>query len=269
MFAAIATARAMPPDREARQMPDTSLPLPDEPTRKPGRGAVARLAPLAAILVAAVLGAVFLRDHLSFAALAENREALLGFRNANFLLSAAGFVAAYALIVGLSLPGATIATLTGGFLFGLFPGVLLNVMGATLGATAIFLAARLGFGERMSARLDGSGGAVARIKGALRENETSALLVMRLVPVVPFFIANLIPAVMGVSVAKYVLTTFFGILPGAAVYTWVGAGLGEVFSRGETPDLGIIFQPHVLGPLLGLAALSLLPVVIKRFRKQG
>jgi uncharacterized membrane protein YdjX (TVP38/TMEM64 family) len=241
--------------------------MPDGAAPKGGRTGFARYAPLIGIGTAAILGAVFLRDHLSFAALAENREALLAFRDANFLLTAAGFVAAYALIVGLSLPGAAIATLTGGFLFGLFPGVLFNVTGATIGATAIFLAARLGFGEALSAKLDASGGAVARIKGALRENETSALLVMRLVPAVPFFVANLIPAVMGVGLGKYVATTFFGILPGAAVYTWVGAGLGEVFSRGETPDLGIIFQPHVLGPLLGLAALSLLPVVIKRLRK--
>jgi uncharacterized membrane protein YdjX (TVP38/TMEM64 family) len=246
-------------------MQDTTLDMTQDPA--PKRSALARYAPIAGIAAAAILGAVFLKDHLSFAALAENREALLAFRDANFALTAAAFVAAYALIVGLSLPGATIATLTGGFLFGLFPGVLFNVTAATIGATAIFLAARMGFGDSLSARLDASGGAVARIKAALRENETSALLVMRLVPAVPFFVANLIPAVMGVGVAKYVATTFLGILPGAAVYTWVGAGLGEVFSRGETPDLGIIFQPSVLGPLLGLAALSLLPVVIKRLRK--
>jgi uncharacterized membrane protein YdjX (TVP38/TMEM64 family) len=90
---------------------------------------------------------------------------------------------------------------------------------------------------------------------------------MRLVPVVPFFVANLIPAFVGVGLGKYVVTTFLGILPGGIVYTWVGAGLGEVFARGETPDLGLIFEPYVLGPILGLAALALLPVLLKRLRK--
>ena len=91
---------------------------------------------------------------------------------------------------------------------------------------------------------------------------------MRLIPAIPFFIANLAPAFLGVSLRNYIFTTFFGIMPGAIVYASVGAGLGEVFARGETPDLGIIFAPHILGPILGLCALAALPIVIKRFRKK-
>ena len=71
---------------------------------------------------------------------------------------------------------------------------------------------------------------------------------------------------MGVPFAKYAVTTFLGILPGTVVYTWVGAGLGEVFARGETPDFGIIFEPHILGPILGLVALALMPILLKRLR---
>ncbi|WGH79265.1 TVP38/TMEM64 family protein [Jannaschia ovalis] len=228
-----------------------------------------RYLPIALIAAVAVTGAVLLRDQLSFAALAENREALLAFRDANYLLTALGFIAAYIVIVAFSLPGAAIATLTGGFLFGLFPGVLFNAGAATIGALAIFLAARHGFGDRLAARMEASGGAVARIKEGIREDETSYLFVMRLIPAVPFFVANLIPAFLGVSTWKYAVTTFFGILPGGLVYTWVGAGLGEVFARGETPDLGIIFEPQILGPILGLIALALLPVIVKKFRRKG
>ena len=102
---------------------------------------------------------------------------------------------------------------------------------------------------------------------ALRENEWSVLFMMRLIPAVPFFIANLIPAFVGTRLMPFVVTTFLGIIPGGLVYTSVGAGLGEVFARGETPDFGIIFAPHVLLPILGLAALSALPIVVKKFRK--
>lgn len=236
-------------------------------TEPDGKGGMLRYLPLAAILLAAGLGAFYLRDYLSFDALARNREALLAFRDANYLLTALAFLGAYVVIVGFSLPGAAIATLTGGFLFGLFPGVLFNAGAATVGATIIFLAAKHGLGDRLAAKMDASGGAIAKIKEGLREDETSYLFLMRLVPAVPFFVANLIPAFMGVRLTKYVVTTFLGILPGSLVYTWVGAGLGEVFAKGETPNLGIIFEPQVIGPILGLAALALLPILLKRLRK--
>ena len=230
------------------------------------RGGLARLLPLLAIVAAAVLGAVYLRDYLSFEALAENREALIAFRDANYLATVAAFMAAYVVIVAFSLPGATIATLTGGFLFATFPGALYNVVAATTGATIIFLAARWGLGERLSARLDTGRGAVKRIKDGIDENQWSMLFLIRLVPVVPFFVANVVPALVGVPTYRFVVSTSLGIVPGAVVFTSVGAGLGEIFAAGETPDLGIIFEPQVLLPILGLAALAALPIAIKAVR---
>jgi uncharacterized membrane protein YdjX (TVP38/TMEM64 family) len=223
--------------------------------------------PLITILAVALIGAFTLRDHLSFETLAANREALLAFRDANYLLTVLVFILAYVVIVAFSLPGATIATLTGGFLFATFPGVLFNVTAATLGAIAIFLAARWGLGDRLAARMEHSDGAVKRIKDGIDENQWSVLFMIRLVPAVPFFIANLIPAFVGVPLHRFAISTFLGIIPGALVYTSVGAGLGEVFARGEAPDLGIIFEPHVLLPILGLAALSAMPMVLKLFKK--
>lgn len=239
------------------------------PQSQDTKGGLARYIPLAAILTVALAGAFFLRDYLSFQTLADNREALIAFRDANYVLTAAVFVIAYILIVAFSLPGAAIATLTGGFLFGLFPGVLFNAGGATIGAIAIFLAAKYGLGDRLAAKMDASGGAVKKLKDGIREDETSYLLIMRLVPAVPFFVANLVPAFVGVSLQKFAWTTFFGILPGGLVYTWVGAGLGEVFARGETPNFGIIFEPHILGPILGLAGLAVLPILIKKLRRRA
>ena len=227
--------------------------------------ALMRYLPLALIAVVAAIGAFTLRDYLSFDALRDNREALIAFRDSNYLLTALVFVAAYVVIVAFSLPGATVATLTGGFLFGLFPGVLYNVSAATLGAVVIFLAAQWGLGARLKDRMDASEGMVRKIKAGIDDNQWSMLFFIRLVPVVPFFVANLVPAFLGVPLFRFAISTFFGIMPGALVFTSVGAGLGAVFARGETPNLGIIFEPHILLPILGLCVLSLLPVAIKTF----
>ena len=224
--------------------------------------------PLIAIGVVAVIGAFTLRDYLSFQALADNREALIAFRDANYVLSVLGFVVIYTLVVAFSLPGATIVTLAGGFLFATFPGAMFNVVGATLGATAIFLAARWGLGAKLGAKLENADGAVKRIKDGIDENQWSMLFLIRLVPAVPFFLANLIPAFLEVPLHRFVISTFMGIIPGTVVYTSVGAGLSEVFARGETPDLGIIFEPHIIGPILGLAVLAALPILIKAIRKK-
>lgn len=237
---------------------------------EPSRNALLRKLPMILIVLTAVLGAVFLRDYFTFDALVENREALIAFRDNHYLLTVLMFIGAYILIVGFSLPGGIIATLTGGFLFATFPGALFNVVGATIGASAIFLAARWGFGEKLGAKLETSGGAVKKIKDGIDENQWSMLFLIRLVPVVPFFMANLIPSFLEVPLRRFVVSTFFGIIPGTTVFTSVGAGLGEVIARGEVPNLGIIFEPAILLPILGLALLALLPVIIKALRgKKG
>ena len=227
------------------------------------KSTITRYAPLALIGVVAFIGAFALRDYLSFDALRENREALIAFRDSNFLLTVLGFILCYVLIVTFSLPGALIATLTGGFLFGTFFGAAVNVTAATIGATLIFSAARMELGDKLKARMDASDGMVAKIKKGLDENQWSMLFFIRLVPAVPFFVANLIPAFLDVPLRRFVISTFLGIIPGSLVYTSVGAGLGEVFARGETPNFGIIFEPHILLPILGLCVLSVLPVIIK------
>lgn len=222
-----------------------------------------RRLPFLVILATAMIGAVALRDDLSFETLARHRDTLLAFRDTHYLTTALGFLAVYIGIVALSLPGGTVATLTGGFLFGLFPGVLYNVAGAGTGAVLVFLAARSGFGDALARKLDAAGGKAAKLQAALRQNEWSVLFLMRLVPLVPFFIANLVPAFVGTSLVRFAVSTFVGIIPGALVFTSVGSGLGEVFARGDAPDLGIIFTPPVLLPLLGLAALAALPMVLR------
>ncbi|WP_154666804.1 TVP38/TMEM64 family protein [Litoreibacter arenae] len=237
---------------------------------KTDQSALRRKLPILIIVAVAAIGAFTLRDYLSFDALRDNREALIAFRDANYLLAVLGFIAIYVVIVAFSLPGAAIATLTGGFLFATFPGFLYNIIAATIGATAIFSAARMGFGEKLASRMEAGEGLVKRIKDGIDENQWSVLFLIRLVPAVPFFVANLVPALVDVPLRRFVISTFFGIIPGSIVYTSVGAGLGEVFERGDTPNLGIIFEPHILLPILGLCALALLPIILKAVRgKEG
>lgn len=229
----------------------------------------ARLIFFIALVGAAVVGAVTLGDTFSFENLAANRELLIAFRDAHYGLTVAIFIALYVAIVAFSLPGATIATLTGGFLFATFPGALFNVTGATLGAILIFLAARWGLGEALARRMDTSDGLVGKIKQGIDENQWSMLFLIRLVPAVPFFVANLLPALVSVPLYRFAVSTFFGIMPAAVVFTSVGAGLSDVFARGEAPDLGIIFEPQILLPILGLCALAALPVAVKAFRAKS
>ncbi|MEL6317488.1 MAG: TVP38/TMEM64 family protein [Pseudomonadota bacterium] len=223
-------------------------------------------APIAAIALGAALGVVFFGDALSFETLRENREALTAWRDENLAAAALVFGGLYVLVVAFSIPGAVWMTLTGGFLFGLALGGPLIVLSATLGACLIFLAARTSLGEGLRAR---AGPWLDKLERGFRDNEISYLLILRLVPAVPFFVANLAPALLGVRFVNFAWTTLVGIIPGTLVYTWIGAGLGAVIDAGGEPDLGIIFRLEVLGPLLGLAALAALPIAIKAARGRG
>lgn len=230
------------------------------------RPALVRHLPLVLILTAAAVGFFTLGDYISFDTLRDNRETLMAFRDANYGLLALGFIAAYFLIVAFSLPGAAVASVTGGFLFGLPLGTTFNVVAASLGAFAIFFAAQHGLGRTLAARIDTSEGKLRKIKNGLREHEISVLFLLRLVPVVPFFVANLLPALVGVRFVNFAFTTILGIIPGGLVFTWIGVGLGDVFDRGERPDLSILWDVQVIGPIIGLCVLAALPIVIKTLR---
>ncbi|MBF0251884.1 MAG: TVP38/TMEM64 family protein [Alphaproteobacteria bacterium] len=177
-----------------------------------------------------------------------------------------GFMLAYVVVTGLSLPGGVWLTLMGGFVFGGWTAGSYVVVGATVGATLIFLGARYAFADLFYAR---AGSHLARMEDGFRENAFSYLLVLRLIPLFPFWLVNLVPALLDVRLSTYVAATFIGIIPGTFVYAHAGAGLGAVFETGEHPDLGIIFQPQILGPLAGLAALSLLPILYKRVKSRN
>ncbi len=237
---------------------------------KPQKSILKRSLPLGIIALVAITGAFFLRDVFSFEALRDNREALLAWRDNNIVIASLVFIGVYICVTAFSLPGALVMTLTGGFLFGIFPGALYNVLGASIGATLIFLAAKTSLGDMLRAKLhsDNKESVLEKMEKEIQSNEISYLFLTRLVPAIPFFVANLAPAFLGVSLRNFVLTTFFGIIPGSLVYTSVGAGLGDVFAAGEVPNLGIIFEPQILGPIIGLCVLAAFPIILSKFKKR-
>lgn len=225
-----------------------------------------RLWPL--VLVGLAVAGVFVFDlhtYLSFEMLKNNRQTAMDWYQQNRLLAALSFVGVYALVVALSVPGAVWLSLAAGFLMGTLWATVLVVFAATLGALGIFLIARYALADFFHEK---AGAAGRKMEDGFRENALSYLLVLRLVPLFPFWLVNLVPALLGVPVRTFVVGTFFGIIPGTTVFCSIGNGLGAVFDQGGMPDLNIVFKPEIFGPLLALAVLSLIPVVYKKMKKK-
>ena len=226
-------------------------------------GTLRRWAPLALLILAgAAVWLTGLHGQLSLDGLREHREALLAFVAAHSVLAPIMFTTGYAAAVALSLPGALFLTLAGGFVFGPWLGGLCAVLGGTAGAVALFLIARTALGSSLR---DRAGTWLQRLEAGFQRDAFSYLLILRLVPLLPFWLVNLVPALLGMPLRLFAAATFLGIIPAAFVFAGVGSGLGAVLEAGGTPNLGLILEPRVLLPLLGLAALALVPMVYRRW----
>jgi uncharacterized membrane protein YdjX (TVP38/TMEM64 family) len=173
------------------------------------------------------------------------------------------YVAIYAAVVAASLPGGAVLTVTGGFLFGSVAGTLHVVVAATLGATLLFLIARTTFGDALRAK---AGPFLKKMEAGFQENAFNYLLVLRLIPLFPFFIVNLVPAFLGVPLRTYALATFIGIIPGSFVYASVGAGLGSVFDQNAAFSPAGVLTPEIVVALVGLAVLAIVPVLYRKLK---
>jgi uncharacterized membrane protein YdjX (TVP38/TMEM64 family) len=212
-----------------------------------------------AVGIALAIGAFFYFDlgrFLSLAALKENRDSLSAFTEANFAAAMGIFVVAYAIVTGLSLPGAVILTLAGGFLFGAVPATVLVNIGATTGATLAFLTARYLLRDTVERKF---GTSLGPLQEGFAKNAFSYLLTLRLIPLFPFFVVNLVSGLTRVSVGTYVAATAIGIIPGSFVYAYAGRQLGAINSLKE------VASPNVVGAFVLLGLLALVPVVYKRF----
>ena len=225
-----------------------------------------RFLPAAILLLGLASFLMFGPDRaVSFEMLGRHHATLVAWVSAHRAAAMATFVLAYALAVAFSLPVAILVTPIGGFLFGTWLGALLSVVGATVGSIAVFLAARSALSDLMQRR---AAPLLGRFEAGFRRDGFSYLLFLRLVPIFPFWLVNIVPALLGMRLAPYTLATLIGIVPAAVVYAGAGAGFGAVFARGETPDLGLLFEWPILLPLVGLGLLALLPVVYGQRRRR-
>ena len=223
-----------------------------------------RFIPVIFLIVGLVAFFAFDLDRfVSLAALQENRQVLADWVGGAGILAFIAYMAAYAAVTAFSIPGGAIMTIAGGFLFGPWIGGALTVVGATAGATVLFLAARYAFGDLLRSR---AGAAIHKMEDGFRENALSYMLFLRLIPAFPFFLVNLVPAFLGVKLRTYVLGTGLGIIPGTFVYASLGDGFSAIVEKGGDIDLGIIFEPRFLLPILGLAVLALIPVIYKKLK---
>lgn len=238
----------------------------DRPAAAP-RPFLARWWPVGVLILGFILfWALRLDRFFSFSALKEHRATLLDLVDRRLWVMSVAFLAFYVTSVAFSLPIATLLTISAGFLFGQALGMVLVVAGATAGATLVFLAARTAFGDALRRR---AGPWLGRMEAGFRENAFFYLVVLRLVPLFPFVVVNLVPAALGMPVRTYVLATLIGIVPGSFVFTSVGAGLGSVFDAGGEFSAKGVLTPQVIVALLGLACLALIPVVYKKIKKSG
>lgn len=246
----------------------------------PHQPSLPRWLPLVLLVVVAIAAFVFGWNRLvSFETVIRHHGALHGFIHDHQLAAVALFCALYVATVALSLPGATILTLTGGFLFGGLIGGAAAVVSATLGATIVFMIAASAIGERLLRR---AGPAAERLAKGFREDAFYYLLFLRLVPVFPFFLVNLVPALAGVRLSIFVSATAIGIIPGTFAFGFLGAGLDSVLrmqaaafdaclAAGSTDcrfdfDLRAVITPELIAALAALGVVALIPVGVKRWR---
>ncbi|MCR9191126.1 MAG: TVP38/TMEM64 family protein [Gammaproteobacteria bacterium] len=220
------------------------------------------------VLLLGLLGLFFyfhLYRYLSFDNLKMHRAILLDWTNQHFFQAILGFMLIYTVAVAISIPGAAFLTVLSGFLFGPLIGSVIVVIAATLGACIVFIAVELAFHDWMEKK---AAKWLRSMKQGFQNNAFSYLLFLRLIPIFPFWLINIVPALLGISKRIFITATFIGIIPGSFVYTLVGNGLGHVFDANKTPTLSIIFEPEILIPILALAILSLVPIAYKRFKRQ-
>ncbi len=213
------------------------------------------------LFIAGLLGFYIFDAHqlLSFQTFAAHYGILKTFVGQHYGLASMIFCLVYIISVTLSLPVALVLTLAGGALLGWAAAVMI-VVSATIGATILFVAARTVLSNMLLKRLSGF---LDNLEKGFNKNSFSYLLALRLIPVVPFWVVNIAPAFVGMKLGAFVLATGIGIIPGTIIYVSIARGFDNVLARGEVPDLSILGDIKITGPLIALGVLALLPPILR------
>jgi len=253
----------------------------DQPHREPARW-WRRWLPLAIVVLAIVaFFALGLHRVFTFEMLTANYVALKSTVAEQWLTAVAVFAVVYVISTALSLPVGGVLTVAGGLLFGWWQNSLIVVFSATLGASILFWIARTALRDLFERR---AGKWLNRLAEGFREDEANYLLFLRLVPVFPFALVNFAPGILGVNFVTYVWTTFIGIAPGTAAYSFAGEGLGSVIERqaemrqaclaagntdcGFSLDPAALVTPQLVIAFAALGVVALIPPVVRRLRRR-
>ena len=224
-----------------------------------------RLAPalLLAMVVTSLVIAFVARGQITPETLAAHHGAVMDWRDANLACAMVGFFLLYSVTAVLSVPGIATLTLLGGYLFGVLWGTLLVASAASLGGTGLYLLTRAGLGDWLARRAERqiAAGVGTRIVRGLRENQIKMMFLLRLTPVMPILIANVLPALLGVRLWVFLPTTFFGIIPGSAIVALTGQGLAEVLAQGGQPDFATLAPLLVLIPAIILGTMLVIRIL--------
>ncbi len=238
-----------------------------------------RFLPLAILVaITALVVSQGWHKYLSFEQLAINNDLLKGFVASNWFMALAAFMAVYVVIVALSLPGGSLLTLAGGFLFGWIAAGFAVVVAATVGAAIVFMIARSSLGENLAAK---AGPWLEKFAKEFNKEAFHGLLFLRLCPAFPFWFVNLAPALLGMKLRTYLIATFIGIIPGTFAFAFLGTGLESIIDAQRQANLGCVGEdcsfefsvgalvtPEILIALVALAFVALLPIFLKRWRSQ-
>lgn len=210
------------------------------------------------------------QNQLTPDALANNAVYLDNLVRDNFILVLLAFIAIYAAATAFMVPASAL-TIGGGFLFGVAVGAPATVLGATFGACILFLVAKSSLGETLKSV---AGPFLSKMEKGFNENAISYLFTIRLIPVVPFAVGNIAPAILGAKFRDFAITTFLGIIPGTVAYSWIGSGLRgtllDAAKTGESVDTGALVSAaakNMIPAFFALAVVALIPVIYKKVRK--
>ena len=204
-----------------------------------------------------------LYHYLSFESLKQHRVELLEWKNTHYVLSVLLYIFCYTLAIAASLPLALIFSLSGGFLFGVFPGALYALFSATLGSCLLFLAVKLALAPWAKKKV---GRKLKKVEAHFKNHAFHYLLSLRLIPIFPFWLANLIAGLLGLPFFIFFSATLLGLIPTVVIYTYLGSHLNILFLSNQAFSFKPICQPSFLIPLFLLALLALLPELYKRLK---
>jgi len=201
------------------------------------------------------------RDFFELKTLFTYLEIIQNYISNNFFISFLIFTFTYCFLIICNFPAASLLSLIGGFLYGTWIGGIGIIIGGTLGAFIVFLVAKSYFHDFISNKLLNK---YTFINNYFQKNDLELMLLIRLIPGIPFFAQNLILAGLGAKSLKFFFTTLIGLFPWAIIFASIGQGLEDIFIEDKDLSFALIVKPEYLIPISMIASLVIVILIFKK-----